>query len=125
MLDRRQVKRTPVSLFVRFNLDEQKDMNFGSFTQDASNEGLKLLSPCRLKLNSILNMNIDIPNDPLLAQAEGSVRWVGSNPLFNENGKLVYPAGVVFTYLDQQDKRFLDEYLAQNLEGTKKINKIL
>ena len=113
MQERRGSKRVPIALFVRFEIEDQEEAKYGSFTQDASVDGLKLLSPYKLKTNANLNMSIDIPNDPDMAQAEGNVRWVSQKPIKDETGNELYPAGVAFTYMDRQDKTFFEKYLNQ------------
>lgn len=116
MEERREVKRTPVALFIRFSVADEENINCGSFTQDASVEGVKLLSPYRLKPNVNLKMCIDIPNDPDIAEVEGNVRWAEGHPQQDEQGNNVFPAGIVFTNIERQDKTYLEEFLEQSIK---------
>jgi len=113
MQERRQTKRRLTSVFIRFRVGKNNKTDHRSFTRDMSLEGVRLLSSSRLKSDDYLEMNIDVPTNPDMTVAEGNVRWVGERPLLDENGELVFPAGVEITYMDRQDREFLEEFLAQ------------
>ena len=115
MQERRETKRIRTALFVRFDVSDDEQLHGGSFTQDVSMGGARLLSPLRLKENMRLDLNIDIPNDPDMAQAEGHVRWVCPEPMTDENGNSMFPVGVEFTYLDRQDRAYLKDFLSQEI----------
>ena len=86
MEERRKARRCAAALFIRFHDEDAPDINYGSFTQDVSVDGVRLLSPYRLKTDTTLKMRIDVPENPDLTVAEGSVRWVGKSPVTDENG---------------------------------------
>ncbi len=117
MQERRESRRTPISLYVKFNVDSAQKIKHGGFTLDVSAQGIRMLSPCVLKPNSNVTMSIDIPNDPDLALAEGNVRWAKEQSSVDENGNKVFSAGIAFTSLDRQDKVYLEEYLEQYNNG--------
>ncbi|MBU0633768.1 MAG: PilZ domain-containing protein [Candidatus Omnitrophica bacterium] len=116
MQDRRQSKRMPMALFIRILVDEKDNMKCETFTQNVSADGAQILSSRPLTQNADVLLNIDVPNDPDIVRAEGTVRWVGKHALEDENGKKVFPIGVEFTYMDRQDRTFLEEYLYQNAD---------
>ena len=110
MDERRETKRTLASVFIRFDVDDGKEQITG-FTQDISTEGICVLSREELNLFESLNMNIDIPNNPDIMQAEGNVRWVSKNAVFDDAGRKTYPVGIAFTYIDRQDREYLQEFI--------------
>ena len=112
MEERRKARRCAAALFIRFHDEDAPDINYGSFTQDVSVDGVRLLSPYRLKTDTTLKMRIDVPENPDLTVAEGSVRWVGKSPVTDENGDQVFSMGVEFTYIDRADRPYLAQ-LAQ------------
>ena len=112
MQERRESKRTPAALFIRFHLEDAANSNHESFSQDVSTDGVRLMAPFRLKPHANLEMKMDVPNNPDMTHVEGSVRWVGETPSQDENGNAVYAAGVVFTFIDRQDRTYLEEYLS-------------
>ena len=116
-MEQRQKNRTIASLFIRFSYENAKEDICGeSFTHDASSDGFCLLTSSRLKVNDALKLNIDVPLNPDITMAEGSVRWVSQKTLKNEIGKEVFPVGVEITYMDGHDKRFLEEYLQRSVK---------
>jgi len=114
MLERRQLRRIGTSLFIKFSVNDDLEKNFGSFTQDISTGGARLLSFKRPKVNDDLELRIDVPNNPDITIAEGNVRWVGEEALKDDIGKDVFPVGVEFTFMDRQDRAYLEEFLKQH-----------
>jgi len=108
--ERREYKRTLAAVFIRFDVESGQGDQVG-FTEDISLDGAKLLSAYPLSLNDNLGLNIDIPNNPEMTQAEGSVRWVSSKSITDENGKKIFPIGIAFTYMDRLDRDYLREFL--------------
>jgi len=113
MEERRLTRRSPAALFIRITVDDEKRIKCESFTQDVSLTGVRLFATQPLQQNDKLLLNIDIPNDPDIAHAEGNVRWVGKSSLRKQDGKEVFPAGIEFVYMDRQDKVYLEEYLTR------------
>ncbi|MFH2138605.1 MAG: PilZ domain-containing protein [Candidatus Omnitrophota bacterium] len=113
MDERRFSKRKPASLFVRFQSIESSDLQYGCFSEDISVDGARFYSPFRLGRSTRLNVNIDIPNNPEITQVEADVKWIGKEPFNDEQGNRVFPVGVEFTYLDNEDKSYLEEFLKE------------
>ncbi len=111
MKERRQSKRTLSSVFVRFAFEDASDQSHEAFTEDISLQGIRISSSSRLNLNDNLELNIDVPNNPDMTVAEGSVRWLGDKSIDAVTGKTIFQAGVEMTYMDQQDKVYLDKFL--------------
>lgn len=115
MKERRQAKRTLSSVFIRFSFEDQPEQNYEAFTQDISLEGARIASDSQLNLNDNLELNIDVPNNPDMTLAEANVRWIGDKSIDAVTGKTMYQAGIEVTYMDKQDKEYLENFLkAQN-----------
>lgn len=112
MKERRQIQRLDSSLFIKFSSRVGQDIKSEGFTEDVSIGGARLLSLKRPKLNSNLDLSIDVPNNPDMTLAEANVRWVGTENKKDDIGRDVVPIGVEFTFIDRQDKAYLEEYLA-------------
>ncbi|MCK4993750.1 MAG: PilZ domain-containing protein [Candidatus Omnitrophica bacterium] len=112
MQERRQIQRLDISLFVKFSTRVGQGIKSEGFTEDVSLGGARLLSLKRPSLNANLDLSIDVPNNPDMTLAEASVRWIGSENKKDDIGREVFPVGVEFTFIDQQDKVYLEEYLA-------------
>ncbi|MBU1088135.1 MAG: PilZ domain-containing protein [Candidatus Omnitrophica bacterium] len=111
MKERRQAQRALSSVFIRFNFEGQPEQKHEAFTQDISLEGVKITSSSSLNLNDNLELNIDVPNNPDMTVAEGNVRWIGEKSIDPVSGKTTYLAGVEVTYMDKQDKAYLENFL--------------
>ncbi|MFH1093260.1 MAG: PilZ domain-containing protein [Candidatus Omnitrophota bacterium] len=111
MKERRQIQRLGSALFMKFSSGADRGMKSEGFTQDVSLGGAKLLSLKRPKVNENLELSIDVPNNPDMTFAEASVRWVGVLNQKDDIGRDVFPVGVEFTFIDRQDKAYLEEYL--------------
>ena len=111
MEERRKKKRILSSVFIRFSFEDAPDKYNVAFTEDISLDGVKMLSESALKVDDNIDLNIDIPNNPDMTVAEGNVRWVGSKTIDELTGKSAYLAGVELTYMDRQDKDFLEKFL--------------
>ncbi|MBU1042912.1 MAG: PilZ domain-containing protein [Candidatus Omnitrophica bacterium] len=111
MQERRQAQRTVSSVFIRFKFEDQPEQKHEAFTQDISLEGVKIAAYSRLNLNDNLELNIDVPNNPDMTIAEGNVRWIGDKSIDAVTGKTTYLAGVEVTYMDKQDKEYLERFL--------------
>ena len=112
MKERRQIPRLGTSLFIKFFTAAKLSMKSEGFTQDVSLGGAKLLSLKKPKVNDNLELRIDVPNNPDMTVAEANVRWVGAQNQKDDIGRDVFPVGVEFTFIDRQDKAYLEEYLA-------------
>lgn len=111
MEERRQIKRIGTSLFIKFSIEDDVVQKHESFTQDMSISGARLLSFSRPSINDNLELSIDVPNNPDITIAEGNVRWVGEKALKDDIGRDVFPVGVEFTFMDRQDRVYLEEFL--------------
>ena len=111
MQERRQIQRLGSSLFVKFSTRVGQGIKSEGFTADVSLGGARLLSLKKPKLNANLDLSIDVPNNPDMTLAEANVRWIGTQNQKDDIGRDVFPVGVEFTYLDRQDKAYLEEYL--------------
>ncbi len=117
MKERRQIQRFGTSLFIRFSTESEQGVKSEGFTQDVSLGGAKLLSLKRLNVDDNLEISIDVPNNPDITLAEANVRWVGAQKEKDDIGRDVFPVGVEFTFIDRQDRAYLEEFLAQQKPG--------
>jgi len=112
MKERLQIQRLGTSLFIKFSTEADQGLKSEGFTQDMSLSGAKLLSLKRPNVNDNLELRIDVPNNPDMTFAEANVRWVGAQNQKDDIGRDVFPVGVEFTFIDRQDRVYLEEYLA-------------
>ena len=113
MQERRQIKRLGTSLFIKFSNGKNLGIRSEGFTEDVSLAGAKLLSLRKPNVNDSIELSIDVQNNPDMTLAEGNVRWVSEQNIKDDIGRDVFPIGVEFTFIDRQDKVYLEEFLKQ------------
>jgi len=103
--ERRRFKRFDAYMSVKFKMPDNKDFRGMSLSKDLSREGLKMNSNMDLEQGTLVDIEIDIPDDPKPVHTSGKVMW--SRPAHGKNEG--YDQGVRFLMMDPVDKfRVLD-----------------
>jgi len=103
--ERRKFKRFDAYMSVKYRLAEGAEVQGISLSKDLSREGIKMNSTMSLKEGTLIDLEIDIPDDPKPVHTSGKVIW--SRPA--EGQDQGYDQGVRFLTMDPVDKfRVLD-----------------
>jgi len=104
--ERRKFKRFDAYMSVKFKLAEKGDDIKGiSLSKDLSRDGLKMNSNENVKIGTVVDLEIDIPDDPKPVKTTGKVVWSRASEGRNQG----YDQGVRFIMMDPVDKfRILD-----------------
>lgn len=103
--ERRKFKRFDAYMSVKFQSSEENTLKGISLSKDLSRDGLKINSNSNMKVGSLLNLEIDIPDDPKPVKTTGKVVWSRPSEDRNEG----FDQGVRFLMMDPVDKfRILD-----------------
>lgn len=103
--ERRKFKRFDAYMSVKFQAVEQAEEKGISLSKDLSREGLKINSTHSLPEGAMLDLEINIPDDPKPVHTSGKVMW--SRPA--EGDDQGFDQGVRFLMMDPVDKfRVLD-----------------
>ena len=103
--ERRKFKRFDAFMSVKYQVPEKTDLQGISLSKDLSREGLKMNSPVDLEEGALVDLEINIPDDPKPVQTSGKVMW--SRPAEGENQG--FDQGIRFLMMDPVDKfRVLD-----------------
>ena len=103
--ERRKFKRFDAYMSVKFQVSDQQDIKGISLSKDLSREGLKINSNTDLKEGLLVDLEINIPDDPKPVHTAGRVMW--SRP--SQGRDQGYDQGVRFLMMDPVDKfRVLD-----------------
>lgn len=103
--ERRRFKRFDAYMSVKFKMPDNKDFRGVSLSKDLSREGIKMNSNMNLEQGTLVDIEIDIPDDPKPVYTSGKVMW--SRPARGKNEG--YDQGVRFLMMDPVDKfRVLD-----------------
>jgi c-di-GMP-binding flagellar brake protein YcgR len=104
--ERRKFKRFDAYMSVKYTAaGNEAEVKGLSLSKDLSREGIKMNSNLHLREGTLLDMEIDIPDDPKPVHTSGKVIW--SRPADGQNQG--YDQGVRFLTMDPVDKfRVLD-----------------
>jgi hypothetical protein len=115
--EKRKFKRFDAYMSVRYKAGEIRKVTGISLSKDLSREGIKITSTEDIEKGTILDLEIDIPDDPKPVFSTGEVVW--SRKV--EPGDKNFEQGVKFVVIDPVDKfRVLDYAYSNWLES--KVN---
>jgi len=116
--ERRKFKRFDAYMSVRYKADAPEKVSGISLSRDLSREGLKITSNQAIKEGTVLNLEIDIPDDPKPVYSTGEVIW--SKKL--ENDEKNFEQGIRFLAIDPVDKFRVLDYAYNNWLEAKVID---
>ncbi len=103
--ERRKFKRFDAYMSVKYHAADSQQIQGISLSKDLSREGLKLNTQTGLKEGSVLDLEINIPDDPKPVHTSGKVMWTHPSEGSHEG----FDHGVRFLMMDPVDKfRVLD-----------------
>ena len=103
--ERRKFKRFDAYMSVKYQTPESEEVKGISLSKDLSREGLKMNSNYDLRTGDLLDLEIDIPDDPKPVKTTAKVMW--SRPAEGQNQGS--DQGIRFVMMDPVDKfRILD-----------------
>lgn len=103
--ERRKFKRFDAYMSVKYKSSGDADLKGISLSRDLSREGLKMNSNFNIKQGTVIDLEINIPDDPRPVHTSGKVVW--SCPSTEKDQG--FEQGVRFMMMDPVDKfRILD-----------------
>lgn len=103
--ERRKFKRFDAYMSVKYQSQEDVGYKGISLSRDLSRDGLKINSNQEVRMGTLLDLEIDIPDDPKPVHTTGKVMWSRHSEGSNQG----YDQGVRFLMMDPVDKfRILD-----------------
>ena len=103
--ERRKFKRFDAYMNVQFRSQEEKVKEVTGLSRDVSREGIKVSTDRQLQNGTLVDMEIQLPDDVRPVRSTGKVMW--SRPVKSEESG--FDSGVCFLLMDPVDKfRTLD-----------------
>ncbi|HRK61171.1 MAG TPA: PilZ domain-containing protein [Candidatus Omnitrophota bacterium] len=103
--DRRKFKRFDAYMSIKFKSHDDKHLHGMSLSKDLCRDGLRINAPAVLQEGQLLDLEINIPDDPKTIHTAGRVMW--ARPSTGENQG--FDHGVKLLEMDPVDKfRVLD-----------------
>lgn len=111
---RRKYKRLDINLSVKYKLlGEQKKPNiFDGKVLNVSAAGIYVYSPYTFPLNSLLDLEFSLPNEPSVLEADGRVVWLPDKEIQPHS----YPGmGVAFVHLTPEKEKVIIDFIDKNI----------
>lgn len=103
--ERRKFKRFDAYMSVKFKASDSGNFQGVSLSKDLSRDGIKMNSNSNVSIGTLVDLEIDIPDDPKPVRTTGKIVW--SRPA--EGSNQGFDQGVRFLMMDPVDKfRILD-----------------
>lgn len=116
--ERRKFKRFDTYMSVRFKDHEASKVKGISLSCDLSREGLKLNSDLDIERGTVLDLEIDIPDDPKPVVSTAEVVWSRRA----KEGDRSFEQGIRFLQIDPVDKFRVLDYAYNNWLDSKVID---
>ena len=113
--EKRKFKRFDAYMSVRYKVADPQKKSGISLSKDLSREGIKITSTDPIKEGTILDLEIDIPDDPKPVFTTGEVVWTKRLDGDENN----FEQGVRFLMMDPVDKFRVLDYAYNNWLETK------
>jgi len=112
MDERRKYVRLDTRLKITYNILEKEGGPQQSETRDISGGGIRLFLDDPIAEKTLLQITIQLPEDPTPIRCVGKVVWVESfSVLQGEKKEDQYEAGVIFTDIEQKDRDRIIKYV--------------
>lgn len=108
--ERRKFKRFDAFMSVRFRVEDTDEANGMCLSNDLSRDGIKLTSNAQMIKGKLVNLEIDIPDDPKTVNTTGEIVW--SRKLKGSEND--YEIGIRFLMMDPVDKFRVLDYAYNN-----------
>lgn len=113
--EKRKFKRFDAFMSVRFKANDTLKVTGISLSKDLSREGMKITSNEAIREGAVLDLEIDIPDDPKPVYTTAEVVW--SKKLDGDEKN--YEQGIKFLMMDPVDKFRVLDYAYNNWLETK------
>lgn len=109
--ERRKDVRIDKILDIRYTIEERPRATGNSLTKNISRGGILVETSEKLLVESLLGLEINIPNHQKPIVADGKVVWVKESPAMDQSGKRVFNTGIKFVYMDPMERENLLQYI--------------
>ncbi len=116
--NRRRCERFDTELDLKYNLIPSVKSDFSTSTKNISKSGISILVYELLPKDSLIDMEISVPNSKETMKLRGKVAWCeGCNGIerLDGDGKRTFLIGIEFVESDQKHRDILMEYIDKHL----------
>jgi len=113
--ERRKFKRFDAYMSVKYKMQEPTDCSGVCLSNDLSRDGMKLTTGAKLNKGTLVDLQIDIPDDPKPVYTTSEIVWVRRL----KESQHDYELGIRFLMMDPVDKFRILDYAYNNWLETK------
>ena len=116
--DRRRCERFDTELDLKYNLVPSLRSDFTTNTRNISKSGISILIYEILPKDSLIDMEVSVPNSKETIKLRGKVAWCeGCNSIehLDKDGKRTFLVGIEFVDTDKKHRDILMEYIDKHL----------
>lgn len=113
--ERRKFKRFDAFMSVKFKSEDPTDATGVCLSRDLSRDGMKLNANAKIEKGSLVDLEIDIPDDPKPVRTTGEIVWVSKV----KGSEHDFELGLRFLMMDPVDKFRVLDYAYNNWLETK------
>lgn len=117
--ERRRFKRFDAYMSVKLRADEVGHFGGVSLSNDLSREGMKVATNTMVDKGTVVDLEINIPDDPKPVYTTGEIVWVFPHEKNAKQDKQDIELGVKFLMMDPVDKFRVLDYAYNNWLETK------
>ncbi|OGX27394.1 MAG: hypothetical protein A2879_04565 [Omnitrophica WOR_2 bacterium RIFCSPHIGHO2_01_FULL_49_10] len=120
--DRRKCERFDTELDLKYNLISSSKSDFSTNTRNISKSGISILVYEILPKDSLIDMEISIPNSKEIIKLRGKVAWCeGCNgqERRDKDGKRTFIVGIELVDTEKKYQEALTEYIHKHLSNNK------
>ncbi|MDD5311379.1 MAG: PilZ domain-containing protein [Candidatus Omnitrophica bacterium] len=121
--ERRRCERFDTELDLKYNLIPASRSDFMTNTKNISKSGISILVYEILPKDSLIDMEISVPNSKETIKLRGKVAWCeGCNGIerLDKDGKRTFLVGIEFLETEKKHQNMLMEYIDKHLSVNKK-----
>lgn len=111
---RRKFKRLDINLTVKYKIlgEQTKPKVFEGKVLNISAAGIYVYSPYTFPLNSLLDLEFSLPNEPSVLEADGRVVWLPDKEIQPHS----YPGmGIGFAHLTPEKEKLIIDFIDKNI----------
>lgn len=116
--DRRKCERFDTELNLKYNLIPSPKSDFSTHARNISKSGISIVVYEILPKDSLIDMDISIPNSKEVIKLRGKIAWCEgcSGPeRIDKDGRRTFITGIEFVDTDKKNQEILTEYIHKHL----------
>lgn len=109
--ERREHVRVNRNLIVRYIIEKKPRISGNALTKNIGSGGILLETNEKLTIETLLGLEIEIPDHRKPVIADGKVVWVKENPQTGDEGKRTFDTGIKFVDMERGGDELLHQYI--------------